>query len=129
MRASDYFDQNRTYLRQFFSVYDQTNDHLVGHIMDISAGGMMMISNDPIEADKILKLRIELPEVIKAGGRLMLEARCVWCKKQENPACHYSGIKFISISEEQIGMIEKLIEMYTPVTTADTAPKSGGIND
>jgi len=122
LRAADYFDQKRTYLRQFFTVFDRINDQPVGHVVDISAGGMMMINKEPIKAGKILRLRVELPEVVKTSGRLMVEARCVWCKKEENPDCHYTGFEFMSISPEQVAIIEKLISQYAPVELAQPNP-------
>jgi len=122
MRATDYFDQKRTCLRQFFSVFDRIDGQPVGYVVDISVGGMMMIGREPIKAGTIMKMRIELPEVAEGNGRLTVDGRAIWCKKEDDPECYYTGFEFMMISPEQAGMIENLINRYAPVDSTQNMP-------
>jgi hypothetical protein len=109
LRAADYFKQKKKYLVQFFQVLDRLTNNPIGHLVDISTGGMMIIGKEPIKEGIILKLRIDLPEIIQESSHLSIDARCIWCRQDVNPEYYYTGFDILVISPNHAGIIEELV--------------------
>ncbi len=113
LNVADYFKKNRKYFKQFFAIFDRADNRLVGHLMDISPEGMMMISREEVKKGVTQKLRIALPEKINGSGWLTIDARGVWAKKQEEPECYYTGFEFVTISSIHTEIIKNMIAKFT----------------
>lgn len=112
LHVADYFKHKKKNLKQFFAVLDRASELVVGHLVDISAGGMKLLCMDEVKEGSILKLVIELPEETIGGDRLTIDARCIWCKQDSNPQYYYSGFEFLVIPPHHGEIIEHLIEEY-----------------
>ena len=51
----------RRHLIYYLEVFDDATDRLIGHVVDITMKGIMLTSEEPIELNSTLRLRIELP--------------------------------------------------------------------
>ena len=49
---------NRRHLIYYLRVFDRDTSILIGHLVDITAEGIMLISEDPIETDNIFQLKM-----------------------------------------------------------------------
>ena len=65
-----------------------------GVIVDISAGGMRLITFAPIDANSTLSLNMDLPAI----GRAEMDARVAWT--QHKRGVYEIGMEFIKIPEE-----------------------------
>ncbi len=73
-----------------------------GVIVDISAGGMRLITFAPIDANSILSLNMDLPAI----GRAEMDAKVAWT--QHKRGVYEIGMEFIKIPEEIRQRLEEM---------------------
>jgi hypothetical protein len=93
-------------------VFDVTDGQLIGHLVDITKEGLMLISELPLINEKQYSFRMVLPAEILNKGELTFVATVIWCKKDVNPDFYATGFRMVSISDEDMAIIESLIHRY-----------------
>jgi len=97
----------------FYSrVFNRNTGALLGHLMDITVEGLMLISETPIETGILYHLRMDLPEDVMAKAFLRFDVHCLWCKPDINPAFYNAGFKVLNMAQEDIDLIENMIDEY-----------------
>ena len=96
----------------FANVYDSTSDRIVGILLNITLGGAMVLSENQIDSNKMMELRIMLPENIAAKQELVFKANSRWCAPDINPEYYDVGYQFVNVSEEDCKIIQTIIEKY-----------------
>jgi hypothetical protein len=102
----------RRHLIYYLRVFDLSNGQLVGHLVDITKEGIMLISEQPLTMDRIYHFRMVLPSEILNKSELTFTSQVVWCKKDINPDFYATGFKLSDILEEDIVVIESLNHRY-----------------
>lgn len=102
--------QERYGLSSHLSVYSQTNDLLVGHIVDISLGGMMLLSEEPLPTGKQFYFWLDICLGGTAQDRVPLEAISVWGKPDANPGLYNTGFRFVNLSTATLLSVHSLID-------------------
>jgi hypothetical protein len=81
---------------------------LVGHLADISAGGLMLRAEQPLPDGEILPLRIELPRGSGTEPYVELTARVCWSQPDLDPAVHAVGLEFVAEPEPDRATMARL---------------------
>ncbi|MCE1255721.1 MAG: PilZ domain-containing protein [Anaerolineae bacterium] len=102
----------RRHLIYYLRVFDQTNSQLVGHLVDITQEGLMLISEQPLNINETYHFRMILPSEILSKVELTFTATVVWSKKDVNPDFFATGFSLGDISTEDVMIIESLIHRY-----------------
>jgi hypothetical protein len=102
----------RKYLAFFTRVFDRTSGELVGHLADLSSGGMMVISEEPIHIEQDLELRMDLAGPFFDKEHLDYSARSRWCLPDINPNFWNTGFMITDIAEEDRQTLERIIEEF-----------------
>jgi hypothetical protein len=102
----------RRHLIYYLRVFDLNNGQLIGHLVDITNEGIMLISEQPLTMDQVYHFKMMLPSEILSKNELTFTALVVWCKKDVNPDFYATGFKLSDISNEDIVVIENLIHRY-----------------
>ena len=102
----------RRHLIYYLRVFDRNNDALIGHLIDITSEGAMLISEDPIETNTIFQSRMVLPEEKQGSREITFDARSVWCKKDINPDYYATGFQLLNAAPQDVEVIEWLIEKF-----------------
>jgi len=100
--------QKRKRLVYYLEVFDITDDVLLGHMVDITTDGLMIVTKQPIESDKVFQLELSLPERDAGKEFIVFGARSVWCKQDVNPELYGAGFQFVKIDPEDAEIIEGL---------------------
>ena len=103
-------DMKRHYLIYYLRVFNRENGEVLGHLVDITTRGIMILRDSPIEAGVSYKLRLRWRN---SAGKLQLadfEGVCRWCRPDVNPDFYGAGFAITSASEEHIEAIRKLIQ-------------------
>lgn len=81
-------------------VEDAITEKPLGHIGNLSDGGMMLIYSEPLRHDSIYQLRFTLP--LASGGSVPLEVgvHVLWSDQAAVPSQYWSGVRIIDISNE-----------------------------
>lgn len=95
----------------YLRVFDQSDDSLLGHVIDIHEDGLMLLSETPIELNKDFDLCLEMP----ASGederkKICFRAHSLWQSSDANPDLVDTGFQLIDPDKDSIEAIKDLIE-------------------
>lgn len=102
----------RRQLIYYLRVLDRDSETLVGRLVDITTEGVMLLSESPLELDKLYKFKMILPPHFEARQEITFDAKCLWSKIDVNPDLYISGFQFGRVSSQDIRLIEELILDY-----------------
>jgi c-di-GMP-binding flagellar brake protein YcgR len=114
--------QERYTLENYLCVIDRADNTLLGHIVDISAGGMKLLSDSPIPDRREYRLLLEISLNGGSLEKVAMTARSTWTDWDMNPGLYNTGFYFLWLSPEARLKIEQLIEYLREDQTEPTAP-------
>ena len=103
----------RWHLVFYLRVFDGMGTKVLGHIVDISSKGVMLISDDPIPVGEKFRLRMRLPAEIANKDELIFNAASLWCKQDVNPDFFITGFQINNMDEEATRYILCLIDDFS----------------
>lgn len=103
----------RRHLVFYLRVFDQSNNSVLGHVVDISSEGLMLLSDASIKVDEKFSLRMRLPIDLSDKDELQFNAVCRWCKEDGNPEFYLSGLQIDGLTIEVEEYILHLIKDYS----------------
>ncbi|MCI0505650.1 MAG: PilZ domain-containing protein [Gammaproteobacteria bacterium] len=103
--------QQRWNLVHHLRVLKAENNELLGHLVDVTTEGMMLISEQAIPLQCTFNLRMEIPvDDDTVPQMIALTAQSLWTKKDVNPTFHDTGFRLIDPSRRAINAISRLID-------------------
>lgn len=102
-------DLKRHYLLYYLRVFNRLNGEVLGHLVDITTKGVMLLRDSPIEAGLNYSLRLRWRN---AQGKLQIadfEGICRWCRPDVNPDFYDAGFLITHAEPETIKSIQSLI--------------------
>lgn len=102
----------RRHLIYYLRVFDRDSGQLLGHVVDITIEGLMLVSDRPVETHRPYHLRMDLPANMFGREHLEFEAQALWCNNDVNPAFFDSGFRLKEMDRNGEKCIEDLIQMY-----------------
>jgi len=85
---------------------------VMGHLMDISADGLMLLSDEPIEINEEYRLRMRLPKEVSGSDEIVIGAISRWCREDDNPDFYVTGFQIQDMDEETEKILARLIEEF-----------------
>jgi hypothetical protein len=101
----------RRHLIYYLRVFDRTSGRQVGHLVDLTADGMMLMSERPIRVGRTIGFKMTLPGS-HAEETFEFDATSLWTSEDVNPDFYDTGFKFEKISRRHLAQIETLIDDY-----------------
>lgn len=101
---SDKRKEKRQKLIRYLRVYDRATDRFVGHLVNISNSGMLLVSEAPFPGQEIFQFWVEI-----VAERMALTARSVWCSMDETVDSFHTGFEFVEMTPEMETKIECLV--------------------
>lgn len=102
-------DERRKHKRRnsifYIKVFDNKTGKIVGRLVDITTGGMMLVSERPLKIGTVSKYRMPLPEKIHDVSEITFEAKSVWNGPDVNTDFFDTGFQFVEPSIETINLI------------------------
>ena len=102
----------RVRLIYFLRVFDAMSGDLLGQMVDLTTDGIMVIGESPVVARQKHTLRMDLPHNIPLGGRLELEARCKWCRRDPSGGFYNMGFQIVDLGPDAHRVVQQLIERF-----------------
>ena len=93
----------------YLRVFDQDTGSLLGHIVDISESGMMLISDQPLPVDQPFRLYLEAPRDTGPRQRIEFEAHSLWSKNDINPDFYDTGLRITRLTPYALRQLRLLI--------------------
>lgn len=121
VQISDYLANNRITPKGCFRVFHGKSDQFIGHLADISVAGLMIRSDQPIKQDTMLEMKVELPQNITEGDKLIVKGKCLWWHQAGKQNLCEIGFKIENSSSDLTHIILQLIK------DSDTVRSTRGI--
>lgn len=102
----------RFYLSFYLEVIDRRTDLSLGQCVNVSNGGMMVISREPVKTKNIFQLKMFLPEDIEGKKYMDFIGVSKWCQNDENPDFYNTGLQLQNVTPEVIRVIKHLIDNF-----------------
>ena len=92
-------------------ITDVGSGRLVGHLADISTGGMMIRTSASLDLGRSLKLRLELPARQADGVEARVEAEVCWCEPDLGPGTFVVGVQFTGTTPPDGALVNELVRV------------------
>ncbi|MEZ4525243.1 MAG: PilZ domain-containing protein [Desulfobacterales bacterium] len=96
---------DRRNLLRYLKIFDKESGEFLGHLVNISAGGMLMVSEQPVQPDTNLHLHIEL-----VSERIPVKVCCVWCREDPEIESYNIGFNLFATDPETDAKLKMLIQ-------------------
>ena len=114
MIVADHKKQQKIRRRAGFAllVYDLHSGLPMGQILDLSARGMKMMTEEPVAVNRLYYCRVPLEKKIKGREEIFFDAECRWCRLSEETSWFNSGyiLRFPSPLDAEI--VQELIRTW-----------------
>ena len=102
----------------YLKVFQQPGDQLIGHLVDISDQGIMLVTEERVETGERLQLSFLPPVDAGAGEPVHFEAEVRWCRPEANPELFDLGLRVIAPTAEYRHAMQQLTSGYVFSDTA-----------
>jgi hypothetical protein len=102
----------RRHLVFYLRVFHRSTGRQIGHLVDLTPEGMMLMSERPIRIGRTIPLRMTLPGDGPQENTIEFDATSLWTSPDINPDFYDTGFRFEQISAKTLARIETLIEDY-----------------
>jgi len=103
---------SRRHLLFYLRVFDGMSSRVVGHLIDISAKGLMLLCDEPVALNEEYRLRMRLPLDIVGTDEIVFKSTSRWCRPDDNPDFYISGFQIQGLDSESERAISSLIEEF-----------------
>lgn len=103
----------RHQLPYFLKVFNRFTDKPMGYLGNVSASGLMLISQLPLLVDASFELRLKLPGNDGHLHLIDLTARCLWCHEDATPHYYDSGFVLYQPPAEYAGLVNALLHYFS----------------
>lgn len=83
-------------------VVDTILEEPVGHLGNLSVGGMLLIAHRPLPDDALFQFRFNLPDAIGAVQPLEVGAHVLWQDRAGATGQSWIGLRFLGLSPDAI---------------------------
>jgi Tfp pilus assembly protein PilZ len=90
---------------------DLGTDRVIGHLADVSTGGMMIRTAAALKRGQDLKLRVELPARQADGVEARVEVKVRWCEPDLEPGTHVAGLAFTGATPPDGALVQELVRV------------------
>ncbi len=104
---------SRRYLVFYLRVYDSMSSKTLGHLVDISEDGIMVICDNAIPVDVNYHLRMRLPTQMKERNEIVFGATSRWCKTDANPDFFLAGFRLHELEDADRDLVRTLIRDFS----------------
>ncbi len=104
--------RKRVYMMFYSRIRDRHTGDLIGHLVDLTPEGALVVSETQAEVGAVLPLQMELPEDIADKQFLKFDAQIAWCRKDVDPSFYDMGFHLLDISPDDVALIKRFIESY-----------------
>ncbi len=104
--------QKRRHLVYYLEVFDRKSGKPLGRLADLSAEGLLLLTEKELAPGKKLDLDVRVPQVPGLQSeKLHLKAVVRWSGHDKNPALRCAGCQFSRVSPEDEAVIDLLFKL------------------
>ena len=97
----------------YLRVFDGMSRKILGHVVNISDKGVMLICDDPVEVDKDFRLRMHLPSLMKDNDDIFFSATSKWRKEDADPKFYLAGFQIHTLEPVNEKVFDNLLKEFS----------------
>ncbi len=94
---------------QILEISDQITGNQIGRVVNISAEGFMLLSEEPVITGSVYQLKMIIAKTERDEKSIEFGAEAVWCSEASQPDSYWSGFHIIDIDNEDILSIDQMV--------------------
>ncbi|WP_457577725.1 PilZ domain-containing protein [Desulfomarina sp.] len=94
----------------YLRVFDGKSTRIVGHLVNISPRGLLLLCDDPVVAGEDYRLRLCLPPVVADRREVVISATSRWCSREDDSEFYRAGFQIHDPSPEIAKTVDLLVE-------------------
>jgi hypothetical protein len=102
----------RRRLLYYLRAWDKENSELLGHIVDFTSEGLMLISEEPIHIGGEYSLEVRLPDSQGDMRPISLKAVCRWSVMNAEKSFFDAGFEVVEKSSEEFDTLHAMTNAY-----------------
>lgn len=102
----------RKYLLYYGRVFDERATSLLGHLVDITQQGLMLLSDRPFSVGVTQQIKLEVTEDIAEQPYLSITVKSIWCEPDVDPNHFNTGFEILALGPDDEQIIQAIIEHY-----------------
>jgi hypothetical protein len=102
---------SRRFLSHTIRVFNKASGQQIGNLVDITTGGVLIVSPKPMTKNRIVHMRLELTTELSHKPFLEFTTRCKWCREDIDPRFYKIGFQITKLPPEGAEIIQIIIEM------------------
>ncbi|MCZ6819628.1 MAG: PilZ domain-containing protein [Calditrichaeota bacterium] len=91
------------------SVFEESADEPIGHLMNVTPNGIMLRSSRPIKTQSLFRLLVVLPGKLFGPRHVTLEAKSIWCRREDDFHTYHAGFQLRNLDAKTQKSVESLI--------------------
>ncbi len=104
---------DRRYLVFYLRIFDGMSSKILGHLVDISDQGLLLICDTPVPPNEDYRLRMRLPAQMKDRNEIVFTATSRWCRSDVNPDFFLAGFQMHDLEPSVRELIAALIRDFS----------------
>ncbi len=105
--------QKRMHVISYLKVQEQQSSKDLGQVVNMTSEGMGLYSEEPLDSDSLVKLKLTLPTTGNEDNELAFDARVTWCRQSVLPGYYDSGVQLLDVQPDDLEILEEFIEEST----------------
>lgn len=93
----------------YLRVFDGLSNKILGHLIDISEKGVLLMTDEPVEPNEDHRLRIRLPVFIRDRHELVLTGTSRWCRQEPKQDHYLAGFQVYNVDAPTKKVVQNLI--------------------
>lgn len=103
---------DRWHLVYYLRVFGGLDREILGHLVDISPKGIMLICDNPVAVNTAFRLRMCLPNRMPDHNEIIFSAISRWCKSDADPNFYLAGFQLEDLEPTLSRLIATLIRDF-----------------
>lgn len=97
---------------KILEVFDLNTEEYLGNVVDISQGGIMLITRSNIQEGTVYQVVIKIPDDYQELDSITFGGEILWTEDSLDPNKKWVGMQIIDISPDTQNKIRQLIDHY-----------------
>ncbi len=98
---------------QLLPVLNKSSGEQLGMLVDLSIGGLLMITMGDVQVNQIYQLQIILPQPAGKSKTIEFSAEVAWADLQQPKETSWAGFQVIDITDYELERIGELIDTWS----------------
>lgn len=103
----------RKYLVFYLRVFDGLSTNVLGHVINLSSKGLMLLSDTAIPVNEDYRLRMKLPTEACERDEVIFSAISRWGKRDVNPDFFLTGFQIFDLAARDQNQILNLLDEFS----------------